>query len=275
MKPRGTIFIYLITTAIILILIVWALFAFVIPNYDERIPPSFGKANIQLDVPSENSEVSLPFEVRGMARVFENVVSIEIKDEDGNELLKTFTMADSPEVGEFGEFFYQVHSLKEHPKDNNIILNVYWDSPKDGEPLDSVLVPLKLSNEKNKEIEVFFSNENLSNNDCSETFPVKRFVSVSGTPIRQALDLLLSNPLTYEETKKGYITSIPQEAKINSINLKDSTLYIDFNEYLDKNIAGSCMVQAIRSQIENTVTPFGVQNVILLINGKSEEVLQP
>jgi len=275
MKNRGILSVYIIITVIILILLVWAVFAFIIPNYDQRIPPRFGKANIEVIIPSKSTEVSLPFEIKGVARVFENVVSLKIEDETGKELLKTFTMASSPDTGQFGEFFYQVHSLKEHPANNNITLKVYWDSPKDGEPLDLVTIPLKLSAQKNKEIEIFFSNYSKDLYDCAHTFPVKRYVSVSGTPVRQALDLLLSDPLTFAEKELGYTTSIRGETKINSINLKDSTLHIDFNEYLDKDIAGSCHVSAIESQIKNTVYQFGVQNVILSINGRTEGILQP
>ncbi|MFP3868831.1 MAG: GerMN domain-containing protein [Desulfobacteraceae bacterium] len=50
----------------------------------------------------------------------------------------------------------------------------------------------------------------------------------------------------------------------------------DFDQTLEYRVAGSCRVQAIRAQIEHTLRQFPtVTEVVISINGKTEEILEP
>jgi spore germination protein GerM len=50
----------------------------------------------------------------------------------------------------------------------------------------------------------------------------------------------------------------------------------DFNERLEYQVGGSCRVSAIRAQISETLKQFPtIKDVIILINGRKEDVLQP
>ena len=51
---------------------------------------------------------------------------------------------------------------------------------------------------------------------------------------------------------------------------------IDFDSNLEKNVGGSCRVAAIRNQITQTLLQFKtVQSVIISIDGRTEDILQP
>lgn len=126
---------------------------------------------------------------------------------------------------------------------------------------------------------IFFTNSNLgSDQDCTKVFPVDRTITdtVNDSPYLE----LLKGP-TADETKLGYASALPAGAKIDSISLKKgtvgNTVIIDFDASL-KNVAGSCRVQAIRSQIEATakaIDPATPTEVIISVQGDAATALQP
>lgn len=92
---------------------------------------------------------------------------------------------------------------------------------------------------------------------------------------RATIEELLKGP-SKEEKEKGISTAINQEVKLNSIDIQDGVAKVDFNEKLQEGIAGSALVLAIREQIEKTLLQFDiVDEVIIMINGETEEILQP
>ena len=63
---------------------------------------------------------------------------------------------------------------------------------------------------------------------------------------------------------------------VNSLIVKDDIVKVDFDEQLGYQIGGSCRVMAIRSQIMGTLVQFSeINNVIISINGRTEDILQP
>ena len=60
--------------------------------------------NISVTSPFLNQKIGLPLVVEGEARVFENVLSVRLRDEDGMILVEAFTTADAPDMGEFGQY---------------------------------------------------------------------------------------------------------------------------------------------------------------------------
>ena len=63
---------------------------------------------------------------------------------------------------------------------------------------------------------------------------------------------------------------------VNSLIIEDDIVKVDFDEQLEYQIGGSCRVMAIRSQITGTLVQFSeINNVIISINGRTEDILQP
>ncbi|MBU3925210.1 GerMN domain-containing protein, partial [Patescibacteria group bacterium] len=51
---------------------------------------------------------------------------------------------------------------------------------------------------------------------------------------------------------------------------------VDFDERLEFQAGGSCRVAAIRAEITETLKQFPtVNNVVISINGRTEDILQP
>lgn len=115
-----------------------------------RIYMKASNTNIFLDSPGIEEPVGNRFAVRGRARVFENMIMIRVKNKKTNqEYLVTSSYADAPDVGQFGEFTYIV-DLKALPnlpppqlqKGEEITLEVYHNSARDGSEADKLSVPL-------------------------------------------------------------------------------------------------------------------------------------
>jgi spore germination protein GerM len=111
--------------------------------------------------------------------------------------------------------------------------------------------------------------------DCKLVFPVQRKIKKTEQIARATLEELLKGP-TAEEKTQGYFSSINDGVKINNISLKDKILQVDFDERLEEGIGGSCKVALIRSQITETLKQFPtVSKVMISINGRTEDILQP
>jgi len=137
--------------------------------------------------------------------------------------------------------------------------------------------------EETTTIKVYFSN---SKEDpeilyCERVYPVEREI-LKVTPVAQtediikkALEELLKGP-NRDELEEGYFTNINPGVEIQSLTVKDGIARVDFSEELEYQLGGSCRVQAIRAQITETIKQFSeIQEVIISVDGKVEDVLQP
>ena len=136
-----------------------------------------------------------------------------------------------------------------------------------------------------KTVQVFLSNKIKDPNIlyCDRTYPVERAVSrlsdnrksYLGEYTYLALSELLKGPIGSEK-ENGYFSSISEGTKIQQIIIESGVARVDFNQKLNEGVAGSCKVQAIRSQIMETLKQFPeIKEVVISINGESEEILQP
>jgi hypothetical protein len=126
-------------------------------------------------------------------------------------------------------------------------------------------------------IQVFFSNDVFDPGimECNRTYPVTRTIAKTLSVGRAALDELLKGP-TSEEKADGYLTSLNDGVRINSLTITDGVAHVDFDARLEENAGGSCRVAAIRSQIANTLKQFPTVNeVIIGVEGRVEDALQP
>ncbi|PKQ28796.1 MAG: hypothetical protein CVT63_01080, partial [Candidatus Anoxymicrobium japonicum] len=95
--------------------------------------------------------------------------------------------------------------------------------------------------------------------------------------VEEALSEMLKGP-TATEKKQGYSTAIPEGTKLRSYSVADDHATVGFSKEMLNYDGGSSRVQAIRSQIDNTIMNNNktIKTVIITVDGKpADEVLQP
>lgn len=94
------------------------------------------QSNIYVLSPLPNATVGQSFTITGNARVFENVVSYRVKDPSGAVLASGYTVANSPDIGQYGAYQFNVNvgNIAAQP----LTVEVYWQSAKDGSDADLV-----------------------------------------------------------------------------------------------------------------------------------------
>ena len=64
--------------------------------------------------------------------------------------------------------------------------------------------------------------------------------------------------------------------RIQGLTIENGVAKVDFSEQLEFQVGGSCRVAAIRAQITDTLKQFPtVDSVVISIDGRTEDVLQP
>lgn len=101
------------------------------------------EANIIVSNPKKDAIISSPFNVEGRARVFENVVSMRLKDDAGKILFQGNTNAQSPDMGQYGLF---KEEIKYSTSQTEGVLEVFEFSAKDGSEINKIVIPVKFGN---------------------------------------------------------------------------------------------------------------------------------
>lgn len=128
--------------------------------------------------------------------------------------------------------------------------------------------------EETMTVRVYFTSD-VTADTCEASEYIIREIPRTQAVARAAINELLEGPTTAEEAQ-GFATSINEGTELQSISIENGIARVDFNETLDQNVGGSCMVLSIRSQIANTLKQFAtVNDVVISINGESELILQP
>jgi len=105
-------------------------------SWNELVPP------IVVTTPATGEAVSSPVEVTGTANVFEATVSLRLLDGSGRELDQGFTTATCG-TGCRGDFSHQLRF--EVAREQEGVIEVWWDSPEDGSRQDLVQIPVTLA----------------------------------------------------------------------------------------------------------------------------------
>ncbi len=215
--------------------------------------------------------------VEGEAIAFEGTVNIEVTDSEGNICFAGFTTTDAKEPSEYGTFKKDI-VLSLFPQSDQITLKCFLISAKDGTTLEKEEKTLSYN------IEYQLANIYLSNSvknpemiDCEKVYSLERRIKKeSETTAIDALQFLINGP-TEKEKELGYLDSlIPQSTSINYVKIEGESVVVDFGEEFLSITGGSCKVQTIRAEIEQTVKQFYPDyNIIISANGNIEEVLQP
>jgi len=127
-------------------------------------------------------------------------------------------------------------------------------------------------------VKIFLSDSRFVNEpyfDCSRTIAVERQVPKTLAVARTATEALLRGA-TQEEINQGFRNLSFKGVRIQSLTIENGVAKIDFDEQLEFQVGGSCRVAAIRAQITETLKQFPtVNSVIISINGRTEDILQP
>lgn len=123
---------------------------------------------------------------------------------------------------------------------------------------------------------VAYYNKSMSN-DCEDVKPLERTIEKKyDSPVINTVRGLLT-PLSEDETKAGWLSNIPAGTYLRSVTIVNGVAEVVFSSALS-NVAGSCRVMAIRSQIEKTLLQFPyIKSVSICIdnNCHQDQILQP
>ncbi len=247
----------------------------------------FGKkepAKIVVDAPKMGATVTNPLTVTGKARggwYFEASFPVKLLDALGKEIAAApaqaqgewmtedfvpfvATLAFSVPTAQYGTLVLMKDNPSGLPEnDEQIEVSVWLDPAGNG-----TVVP-------ETKVKAFFGNSTKQGDVCSAVFPVEHSVPQTQAVARAALDELLKGP-TSAEKDAGFTTVIPVGVVVQSLDIKNGVAHVDFSSELDAGVAGSCRVTAIRSEIESTLKQFStVQSVVISIDGKTDDILQP
>jgi len=232
-------------------------------------------SNIIVTKPLSNDVISSPVEITGRARVFEGTVLYRLKDANEKLIAKNFTTAKigAPEWG-----FYSAKLEFELPNTKTGWLEVYTESAKDGSEQDLIRLPIVFEEYEKIKVKLYFSNikKDPEVKECDKVFAVERDMGDVYPTVEGVINELLKG-VTEEELEDGYLTNLPEQGvKLQKVDLQEGVLTVDFNQALQEEVAGSCRVEAIRSQIIETLKQFeDVDEVIISIDGETENILQP
>ncbi|OGZ33329.1 MAG: hypothetical protein A2174_00600 [Candidatus Portnoybacteria bacterium RBG_13_41_18] len=235
---------------------------------------------VVITFPQPNQIVTSPLTVEGKARggnwFFEASAALRLLDANGNEIAISNIMATTDWMTtDYIEFKGQIRFIS--PANESGTLVFKNDNPSGLPQNDKEFrVPIRFNASQTMRVKVFFNNNNLDPQiSCNLVFPVDREVPKTQAVARAALEELLIGP-TFKEQNSGYITSINSGVKIQSLTIENGVARVDFDEQIEFQVGGSCRVTAIRAQITQTLKQFPtVTSVVISINGRTEDILQP
>ncbi|HUV81024.1 MAG TPA: GerMN domain-containing protein [Patescibacteria group bacterium] len=237
---------------------------------------------IRISVPRPNQIIQSPLIIKGEARgfwFFEASFPVKLLDENGQLLASAVAYVQEDWMTE--DFIpFEAEILFERPAAEKGTLVLEKDNPSGlPENADELRLPVKFGEAAAAEtmtIKAYFNNDRLDPEfSCNKVFPVEREIPETQAVARAALEELLKGP-TEEEKSAGFFTSINPGVKIQKLSIENGTLKVDFDEQLEFQVGGSCRVSAIRAQITQTLKQFSTVNeVIISVNGRTEDILQP
>ncbi len=238
--------------------------------------------NIIVLSPKPGEQVSNPIHVVGKARVFEATFVYRLLDASGRVLIESNAMTRGPSVPDYGDIDIKVPVLVRTPEvisgnanPLSFTLEVFEYSAKDGAVVNLVSVPVTLATNETSTTKAYFTNAKLDNStSCTEVFPVDRKIYKTQEVGYMAVTELLRGP-TDAEKVAGYQTAIPKDFRLNTLVINNGTATVDFQNYAAAP-AGSCFISSIRAQITKTLQQFSsIKKVVISINGRTEDALQP
>jgi len=237
------------------------------------------EANIVVDSPVSDAQVSSPLKATGKARIYESTFAYRLTDSVGNVLAEGRGMTTAPDMGQFGPFEIDISFTTNSDKGT---LEVFSHSPKDGAEINKVTVPLSFKTTtsdittETSTVKVYFMNNKFDPQvTCEKVFPVERTMPKTQSIAKAAIEELLKGP-TDNDRYLQYTTQLNDGVILNILTIIDGVAKADFSKKLEEGVGGSCRVGLIRRQIEETLKQFdSVKDVAISIEGRAEDILQP
>jgi hypothetical protein len=213
----------------------------------------------------ETVEIANPLVITGQARTFENHVSLRARAADGAIIAEGFTTA----TGEMGQHSpYRGSLWLTRQPGSRIVVEALEYSAKDGSETNLVRVA-KAFHVAPVDAVLYFPDEG-----CTGVKPYTRRIPKSVSMARLLVEALVKGP-TANERKAGAAFAFPEHSGVHSVNLRDGTLTVDFNERL-QNVGGSCRAQMIRESVSRTMLNLpSVKKVVITAAGSEALALQP
>lgn len=225
-------------------------------------PSSNGEPkNIHID----DVKIDNPIVVAGRARTFENNVALRARDAEGDLIVETFTTS----AGEMGNFNpYRAELWVTRDPGPRVIVEALEYSAKDGSERSLVTVE-RAFNVEPIEATLYFPDEN-----CTRVEPYVRKIPKSVAMARLLVEALIAGP-TEDEQRRGAVEVFPSRSRVESVNLRDGVLTVDFSDRL-RNVGGACRAQMIRASVTETLRRLPtVEKVVITAGGSEAEALQP
>ena len=227
-------------------------------------------SNIIVSKPTSASSVTSPVEISGQVKT-NTVFDLQIVD-GFSQIIASSTLNIIGEGSDWTTYSRELSFAA--PMTAQGFLKIV---PADGSNV--ITIPVNFSDYQPRPlVNVFFSNikEDPEVLNCDIVYPLQRRLLSPEVTIAAVMQVLFLG-LSDEEVAAGYINNLPE----NNVNLLESSVSdgvatVNFDEGLERGIAGSCRVMAIRAQITETLKQFeNIDEVIIAVNGRVDEALQP
>lgn len=233
-------------------------------------------ARLRVDSPVQQQEVALPFTLAGSVRTGSGTrLHFDLLDQDGFALAAGEVALPKALSGQWIPFRESVSYPR--PLGTGGTVQVSVTSPRGGVNAQAQ-IPVRFLPVASVEVKAFFGNSERDPQTqyCDVSYPVARRIALTENLLAASLRELLAGP-TAAERHQYFSTHIPAGTEVRSLQEDDGRVTVMFNRTLVDGVAGSCRVQAIRSQIERTLKQFPfVTEVTIAVEGMPDaEVLQP
>lgn len=243
------------------------------------VPEDYGNDEIVIFSPEVNSEIRSPLKIEGKVKgswLFEATMPVKLLNNKGEEVAVGFVQATEDWMTE--NFVPFTGELNFVPKEEGQGMLVFKNDNPSGLPENEkeFQMPVRIIFSETMKIKVFFNNDEMDPEfSCNKVFPTEREIPKTQAVARAALEELLKGP-TEKEKSENFFTSINSGVKIQSLSIENGTAKVDFDKQLEFQVGGSCRVSAIRAQIIETLKQFStIEDVIISIDGRTEDILQP
>ena len=234
---------------------------------------------IRVTAPLAGAAVKSPLNISGQARgfwYFEASFPVKLLDNSGQILAAGIATAQSDWMTEdFVSFRAELNFTAATATDGVLVLQK--DNPSGLPENDAaVMIPVRIEPSGTSTVKAFFNNDKMDPEfSCNKVFGVDREIAYTPAVARAALEAMLLGP-TEAEKGEGYFTSVNPGVAIQSLVIDGGIARVDFDLEIEARLGGSCRVSAIRTQIEETLKQFPtVESVVISVNGRTEDILQP
>jgi len=277
MKKQFWVIIFLAIIIVILIgVLIWPA-----PKQNNENPLT-REGGLKITFPTPNAEVSSPLAILGTANGdgwngFEGQVGIvDLLDSNGKGLGYAILTATTDWMQPQVSFETTLNFNVDNSGPGTL---VFHNENASGDPamdrIFSMPVNIVANFEETMTVKAYFGKDEITGSTCSVVFPVDRTVPKTEAVARVALEELLGGP-TDAEKEDGFYSNINPGVKIQKLTIDEQgTAHVDFSEEMETT-GGSCRVTEIRSEINYTLKQFPtIKDVIISINGRTEDILQP